>query len=84
MRIYLQIPATDDKAPRYYQLVLQSDMLGGWTLVREWGQLGASGRVKREHFATFDAAETALQEARDNQIRRGYRVVFVQGQERPQ
>lgn len=83
MRIYLQIPALDDTPPRYYQLLLQPDLIGGWNLVREWGYQGASGRVKREHFATLEEAEAALGKARDSQIKRGYRVVFMQGQEPP-
>ncbi len=83
MRIYMQIPAVDDKPPRYYQLLLQPDMISGWTLVREWGMVGASGRVRREHFAEREEAEAMLIKARDSQIKRGYRVVFTQGQEAP-
>lgn len=83
MRIYMQTPLLEDKALRYYQLFLQEDLLAGWTLVREWGQQGSPGRVIREHFETREAAEQALLKVRDAQLRRGYRVVFMQGQERP-
>lgn len=83
MRIYMQTPAIDERPPRYYQVVLQSDLLGGWTLVREWGAQGSPGRVKRDHFETFEEATTALERVRDDQVRRGYRIVFAQGQERP-
>lgn len=83
MRIYMQIPGLEDTPPRYYQLLLQPDLIGGWNLVREWGYQGASGRVKREHFAHLEEAEAALLRARDSQIKRGYRVVFMQGQEHP-
>jgi predicted DNA-binding WGR domain protein len=79
----MQAPASEDRAPRYYQLVLQPDMLEGWTLVREWGVQGSGGRVMREHFPSFDAAEAALLAVRDAQIKRGFRVVFVQGQGQP-
>ncbi len=81
MRIYMQTPIMEDKVPRYYQLVVQQDLLEGWTLIREWGQQGASGRVKNDHFATRDEAERACLKVRDAQIERGYRVVFMQGQE---
>lgn len=84
MRIYMQIAADDDTPPRYYQLVLQADMLSGWTLVREWGRVGAAGRVRREHFDSWEDAEGMLIKARDSQIHRGYRVVFTQGQDAPQ
>ena len=60
MRVYMQIPAFNGKPPRYYQLVLQEDLINGWTLVREWGQQGYAGRVKRDHFPDRAAAEAAL------------------------
>jgi predicted DNA-binding WGR domain protein len=79
MRIYLQMPAGEGQAPRYYQLLLQEDLLGGWTLIRETGRQDTAGRIKREYFATHEAAELALAKARDSQLARGYRVVFVEG-----
>jgi predicted DNA-binding WGR domain protein len=78
MRIYMQIPPEGDKAPRYYHLHMQEDLLEDWTLIREWGYQGASGRVKKEHFQDREAAEAALLRARDEQIKRGYQVVFMQ------
>ena len=83
MRVYMQIPAFDGKPPRYYQLVLQEDLINGWTLVREWGQQGYAGRVKRDHFPDRSAAETAMLRVRDSQLQRGYKVVFMQGNEAP-
>lgn len=80
MRIYLQMPAADARVVRYYQLILEPDLLGGWTLVREWGQQGTAGRVKRDYFSNWDAAEAALSDARDSQLAKGYRVVFIQGE----
>jgi len=80
MRLYMQIPPEGDKAPRYYHLHLQEDLLEGWTLIREWGYQGAAGRVKKEHFQNREDAESALLRARDEQIKRGYQVVFMQAQ----
>jgi predicted DNA-binding WGR domain protein len=79
MRIYLQIPAHDEQPTRYFQLVLQEDLLGGWTLIREAGRQDLGGRTKREYFTTQEAAQRALIKARDKQLARGYRVVFVEG-----
>jgi predicted DNA-binding WGR domain protein len=79
MRIYMQTPVTDDSPPRYYHLFLQEDLLGGWSVVREWGFQGSSGRVVRDHFATREAAESAVISGRDTQLKRGYRVMFMQG-----
>jgi predicted DNA-binding WGR domain protein len=80
MRIYMQIPPEGDKAPRYYHLHLQEDLLEGWTLIREWGYQGASGRIKREHFDDQTAAQAAMLKIRDQQIKRGFQVVFMQAQ----
>jgi len=80
----MQTPALDDRPPRFYQMVLQKDLLGGWTLVREWGFQGASGRVVRDHFDSWDEASQVMVRLRDTQLGRGYRVMFMQGQEQPQ
>jgi predicted DNA-binding WGR domain protein len=81
MRVYLQIVPEQDKPPRFYQLVLQEDLLNGWTLVREWGQQGSPGRVKKDHFPSRDDALHALLQVRDAQLKRGYQVVYMQGDE---
>ncbi len=81
MRIYMQTDFMANRPPRYYQLILEKDLLGGWAVVREWGQQGAGGRVKREHFADQESAQHALMQIRDKQLARGYKVVFIQGQD---
>ena len=84
MRIYLQTPCSAERPPRFYHLFLQEDLLSGWSLVKEWGFQGASGRVVREHFKSRDEALDALLASRDLQIDRGYRVMFFQGEGAPQ
>lgn len=83
MRVYMQIPALDDKPSRYYQLLLLEDLIDGWTLIREWGPLGRAGRIKRDHFDSHDAAQDALLRVRNTQLKRGFKVVFMQGQDQP-
>ncbi len=79
MRLYLQT-LPDGAAPqRYYQLALEQDLLGGWTLVREWGTPGAKPGGRREVYLERDDALAAFEAARDAQIRRGFRVMFAQG-----
>ncbi len=80
MRVYMQIPASEDRTPRFYHLFIQRDLLGGWSVVREWGQQGSGGRLTREHFEEWDEALAALINTREAQINRGYRVVFFEGQ----
>jgi predicted DNA-binding WGR domain protein len=80
----MQTPVMDDKPPRYYHLHLQEDLLEGWTLVVESGYQGSPGRVRREHYPDREGAEAALIKMRSAQLKRGFRVVFAEGQERPE
>jgi predicted DNA-binding WGR domain protein len=81
MHIYLQNIAAGKKSPRFYHLMLQKDLLEGWTLIREWGAQGSPGRVRCDHHLTREDAISALINVRDAQIRRGFQVVFSQGEE---
>lgn len=79
MRLFMQTQAAGAEAPRYYQIVLEQDLLGGWTLFREWGQQGSRASSKRELFLERDAAILAFERARDAQLKRGFQVMFSQG-----
>jgi len=83
MRLFMQTQPAGADAPRYYQLVLQQDLLGGWTLFREWGQQGSRAISKREVYLERDAALNAFENARDAQLKRGFHVMFSQGFEGP-
>lgn len=83
MRIYMQSLPTSPEPQRYFQLILQQDMLGGWALIRETGQQGARSTVRREQFLDLEAAQAALMKARDQQLKKGFRVMFSQGAEEP-
>jgi predicted DNA-binding WGR domain protein len=84
MRIYLQTRPDANTAPRFYLLALQEDLLEGWTLVKETGYQGSKGKVTTQHFDNQEDAMQAMLQARDAQLKRGYQVVFVQGQTRPE
>jgi len=84
MRVYLQTPplqtGDEQRAPRFCHLMVQEDMLEGWTLIRETGYQGGKGRVTRYQYEQQEAAIAGLIKERDRQIQRGYKVVFVEGQ----
>jgi len=84
MRLLLQQRPSAGEIPKYVQLILQQDLLGGWSLLREAGQIGGKASLKREQFLDQDAALTAFERARDAQIKRGFQVVFAQGANAPQ
>lgn len=79
MRIYLQQRADPSQPPRYVHLILQQDLLGGWTLIRESGQSGRRASLKRQQFLDLDGAQNALIEERDVHLKRGFRVMFSEG-----
>ncbi len=83
MRIYLQAQQTDTGLIRFVHLILQEDLIGGWTLIRESGKQGSPGTVKREHFQDQESAIEAMLKWRDKNLKRGYNVAFVQGAKQP-
>ncbi|MGY1424114.1 WGR domain-containing protein [Lysobacter sp. A289] len=83
MRLLLQQLPDHSEAPRFVQLMLQPDLLGGWTLVRESGLIGGRSQVRREQFLDHDSAIAALEQARDQQLKRGFQLMFSQGANAP-
>jgi hypothetical protein len=83
MRLYLQTAPGPSDAPRYVQITLEQDLLGGWTLYRESGNQGGRASLKREQYLERDEAIAAFEKARDAQLKRGFRVMFAQGLEGP-
>ena len=83
MRLLLQQRPDGREAPRFVQLMLELDLLGGWTLVRESGQSGGRSTVRREQFLEQAAAMAAFEHARDLQLKKGFQLMFAQGAEAP-
>lgn len=83
MRLLLQQRPDGPEAPRFVQLMLQPDLLGGWTLLRESGLIGGRSQVRREQFPDRDTAFAALEHARDQQLKRGFQLMFAQGNDGP-
>lgn len=79
MRIYMQTPINPEQPLRFYSLQLQQDLLGGWSLIRESGLQGGRGAVKKEFFDHREDAENKLIKYRDQQVKKGYKVVFREG-----
>ena len=83
MRTFMQTRPIAKEPPRYYHLILQQDLLGGWTLIREWGQQGGRASGRKEFFPERGKAEAAFVGARDQQLGKGFHVMFSQGMEAP-
>ncbi|MGH8033334.1 MAG: WGR domain-containing protein [Luteimonas sp.] len=80
MRLLLQQRPDGREAPRFVQLMLQPDLLGGWALVRETGVIGGRSQLRRDQFDDQASAVAALEDARDLQLKRGFQLMFAQGE----
>ncbi|WP_202844323.1 WGR domain-containing protein [Luteimonas saliphila] len=83
MRLLLQQRPDGREAPRFVQLTLQPDLLGGWTLLRETGQTGGRSTLRRELFMDHAGALAALEQARDAQLKRGFQLMYAEGTSAP-
>jgi predicted DNA-binding WGR domain protein len=83
MRLLLQQRPDGRESPRFVQLMLERDLLGGWTLVRESGQLGSRSNLRREQFLDQASALAAFEHARDLQLKKGFQLMFAQGADAP-
>lgn len=57
---------------RFYRLELQPELFGGVLLVRQWGRIGARGRIVADRFESAELAARALAQHTDRKTRRGY------------
>ncbi len=58
---------------RFYRLDVQPDLFGGFLLLKQWGRIGAYGRIKAERYDAEAPALDALQRHAERKRRRGYR-----------
>ncbi|SMF26919.1 WGR domain-containing protein, predicted DNA-binding domain in MolR [Tistlia consotensis] len=59
---------------RFYRLVVQQDLFGSPSLLREWGRIGQSGRTLEQPCPSLQDALAARCDLLDRKRRRGYRV----------
>jgi predicted DNA-binding WGR domain protein len=61
---------------RFYRLDVQPDLFGGVLLMKEWGRLGAQGRMMAERYDNEALAAAAMQRQAERKRRRGYANLF--------
>ena len=83
MRLFLQQHPDGREAPRFVQLQLEADLIGGWTLTRESGHIGGRSTVKREQYLDQSSALAALERARDQALKKGFQLMFAHGVDAP-
>lgn len=58
---------------RFYLMAIQRDLFGGVSLIREWGRMGSSGRLRIDHHPDEGRAVDALADLVTSKRKRGYR-----------
>jgi predicted DNA-binding WGR domain protein len=57
---------------RFYQIDIQPELFGGFLLLKQWGRIGASGRVIARHYQTEAGAVAAAEKHAATKKLRGY------------
>jgi predicted DNA-binding WGR domain protein len=57
---------------RFYRLDVLPDLFGAVLLMKEWGRIGARGRVVAERYDTEALAAVAMQRQDERKRQRGY------------
>lgn len=65
-----------EKASRYYQVILQKDLLGSWCLTRVWGLRNSPlGQVKHLPLASYQEGIDKVSEIEKTRLKCDYRPV---------
>ncbi|RMD59543.1 WGR domain-containing protein [Candidatus Parcubacteria bacterium] len=68
------------KGTRYYELRVQQDLWGDWTISRIWGQRGSRlGSMKIEPYDSLEQAMRRYEELSKQRARKGYEMVRQNG-----
>ena len=59
---------------RFYAMSVQRTLFGEWVLVREWGRIGVSGRLRSDLYPSAGKALDALREIARSKQQRGYQT----------
>lgn len=70
--IYLERHNPTQRMHRYYCLMVEQNLFGEWSLIREWGRVGRSSQTKIEWHATEQAALAAMHRRAAQKRRREY------------
>ncbi len=72
MRVELRRIDSAKNMRRFYRLDVQPDLFGGFLLLKQWGRIGAGGRMVAERYEDEAPALLALRRQAERKQRRGY------------
>lgn len=59
---------------RFYELDIQPNLFGGYSLMRYWGRIGTDGQMKTELHDKKSDARCAFDILQQSKLRRGYQI----------
>lgn len=74
MQTYLEKRIPAKNIALFYRIAVLPNLFGEWTLYREWGRIGQSGRVRMDWFTDATEAKAALIALEASRRNRGYWV----------
>ena len=75
MQMHLEQHRPGQNRFRFYSLEVVQDLFGRWCLLRRWGRIGTSGRVRCESFRSQAEAVSAAEGLQRRKARRGYALL---------
>ncbi len=73
--LHLRCIDIDANKRRYYAMSIQRTLFDEWVLVREWGRIGVSGRIRRDLYPSVGKALDALHDIARVKRSRGYEAL---------
>lgn len=57
---------------RFYRVFISEDLLGGFSIIHEWGRIGSSGTIRVKNFETLNEAQRYFYDIILKKEKRGY------------
>ena len=68
----IQLKYSDEKSHKFYTLLIQQDLFGKWSLLRQWGKIGTKGQVQIDTFDSYEEACAVQEKLVKEKRRKGY------------
>lgn len=61
---------------RFYELDIQPNLFGGFSVIRMWGRIGTKGQVKIELHDEKTMAQYSFKKLQSTKLNRGYKIAI--------
>ncbi|MDE1465510.1 WGR domain-containing protein [Spartinivicinus poritis] len=68
----IHLKLSDEKSHKFYTLLIQQDLFGKWSLLRQWDKIGTKGQVQIDTFDSYEEARVVQAKLVKEKRRKGY------------